>query len=230
MYNKLLKIVKNDFENVPYHNFWMILNKGLKASELGGICSDKALYLNRTLKFHNFDTVLYSAFIDGKGLHKINKVKIGSDSYFVDTGLGWPILTPIPINKEIIIRNYGLSFRTLIENNKLNILRISNNNEKLNYTILLDKNDETLVINELNDSYNKDIKYPFRNSIRFSQVIDEEFYFLKGNKFYYSVKNKLFTRNINKWNDFYDIFNNIFNFNLNMAKEVALKLNMFEEE
>ena len=228
MISEITKLIKENFETVPYHNFWLILGSGLNPSEQGGICTDRNFYFYKTLEKKGFFVKLHSAQINGENIHQLIKIDISGKLFLIDVGLGWAIMKPIPLNSNSKQRSFGLEFKAVIENNQLYLYKVGKDKESLNYTTNISEYNQKQVENEIDNSYDAKISYPFRNSIRFSKVIDNEFYFLKGNILHYSKNDILYKKQINTWIEFENLFINIFKFDLEIAKESANKLGMFK--
>ncbi len=225
---ELLKIIKQNYENIPYHNFWLVLRNGFNPSNQGGICTDKNYFLFEQLQEIGYSVKLHSAKINGQYIHQLLKIEIENQSYLIDTGLGFPILEPIPLFENAHFNAYGYEFKTEIIKNELNLFRLVNNKQVLSYTTDLSDCNQKQVLEEYVNSYNDNIQYPFKNSIRFSKIVNNEFYFLKGNILYYSENNRLKEREIKTSEDFNNLFENTFVFDLKTAQNVAIKLQMFE--
>ena len=228
MISEITKLIKENFETVPYHNFWLILGSGLNPSEQGGICTDRNFYFYKILKKKGFSVKLHSAQINGENIHQLIKIDISGKPFLIDVGLGWVIMKPIPLNSNSKQRSFGLEFKAVIENNQLYLYKVGKDKESLNYTTNISEYNQKQVKNEIDNSYDTKISYPFRNSIRFSKVTKNEFYFLKGNILHYSKNDILYQKQINTWLEFENLFKNIFKFDLEIAKKAANKLEMFK--
>ena len=227
MISEIKEIIKQNYETVPYHNFWLVLETGLNPSNQGGICTDRNFYLFQELKEKGFNVKLQSAQINGENIHQLIKINIKNEPFLIDVGLGWAIMQPIPLNYESEQSAFGLNFKMKIINNQLYLYKVSKEKESLNYITNITEYDQRKIMIEINNSYNKEINYPFRKSIRFSKVVNNEFYFLKGNILFYSKNNMLYSKPINSMTEFENLFQNTFKFDLEIAKNVANKLKMF---
>ena len=119
---KILAILKEDFETVPFHNFRIILKKEMDI-KYGGTCSDKTLYLKQKLDSYGIKSNLHSAKIKGNDIHRLLKTIIEGKPYFLDVGLGWPLIQPISLSENESFSYFGLHFKTEIENNKINVCK-----------------------------------------------------------------------------------------------------------
>jgi arylamine N-acetyltransferase len=223
----ILNILKHDYETVPFHNFRILLNKDMEL-ESGGTCSDRTLYLKQKLQLKGIKSKLHYATIKGKNIHRLLKIEIDKDPYFLDTGLGWPLIYPISLIRNEFFNFYGLTFKTIIENDKLFLFKSREGEYTISYeTTVLDIEEKTIE-NQIKDRFFNTEQYPFTNSIRFSQIVNNEFYFLKGNILGYSEKSEFKYKTITSLEEFIELFDKIFEFDLDIAVEVAKKLKMFQ--
>jgi len=223
----LLKILKHDFETVPFHNFRLILNKEMELC-YGGTCSDRTIYLKQKLDLLGIKSKLHSAQINGKDMHRLLKITIEGAPFLLDVGLGWPLIFPISLNNEEVFNIFGLTFKTTIKNEKLTLLKKNQNGFTISYETTIQDLDENIIENQINNRFINTEQYPFSNSIRFSKLVNNEFYFLKGNQFGYSKNGKFKNKIINNFAEYLDLFENIFAFNINIAVEVAKKLDIYK--
>jgi hypothetical protein len=222
---RIIEIIKEDYETIPFHNFRIILKKDMNI-KLGGTCSDRTLYLRQKLDSSGIKTNLHSAKINGKDIHRL--LKINREPYFLDVGLGWPLMQPISLTQNMNFNFFGLYFKTKIIKNQISVYKLNKGIYNLNYTSQIDDINSEIVEKQINDRFNNIEDYPFKDSIRFSKVVDNEFYFLKGNILGYSNNNKFQYKTINTKEEFISLFENIFKFNIDLAIEVAKKTNMYE--
>jgi arylamine N-acetyltransferase len=227
MIESLKKIIRINYETIPFHNFGLILKSGLNPSINGGICTDKNYYLYNKLREEGFSVKLHSSEINGQSIHQLIKVDIGKQSYLIDVGLGWPILHPIPLFCNSKQDAFGIEFEAKIENNQLFLFMIKENEKTLSYTSNIYEYCQSVVLDEIKNSYSESINYPFNSSIRFSKIVNNEFYFLKGDILYYSKNKVLLKTKIQSVHEFDDLFVNVFKYDLGIAKQVCEKLIMF---
>jgi len=227
MTDVLIEIIKKDFETVPFHNFRLILNRDMNL-ELGGTCSDRTIYMKHKLDKFGIDSSLHSAKINGLDIHRMLKVKIENEPYILDIGLGWPLLHPISLINEMKFNFFGLYFETKIHNGKLSLYKKDNDKYKISYNTILADQNQRVILEQINSRFINTKIYPFNDSIRFSKVVNGEFYFLKGNVLCYSENNIFRRRLISTEADFISLFDDIFDFEVDIAIEVAKKTNMYK--
>jgi len=227
--NKINEILLNDFKTIPFHNFWMILNER-PILELGGTCSDKTIFLKEKLREKGFKTRLHSARINGKSIHRLLKININKRDYLLDVGLGWPIIEPIPLFEETSFKFYGVEFKTKIKNEILTLIRVKKEDCVVNYRTSIKNISEIKINNEIKCRFENIKVYPFNQTIRFSKVVDNKFYFLKGCILKYSSNNnQLIEKKIKNIDDYKYLFTEIFNFDYKLALKVANKLSIFNK-
>lgn len=224
---QILLILKEDFETVPFHNFRIILNKEMEL-KYGGTCSDKTLFLKQKLDLLGIKSNLHSAKINGNEIHRLLKINIKNEPYFLDVGLGWPLMCPISLKEKMNFNFFGLYFKTEIKKNELTLYKQNKGNYTISYKTKTENQDQEKVKKQINDRFINTGLYPFKDSIRFSKIVNNEFYFLKGNVLGYSKKGKFQSKIINSSEEFISLFENVFKFNLDIAIEVAKKIEMYK--
>lgn len=179
---KIENLLLREFENVPFHNLFMLNNKRIVTSDLGGTCSDKVLYFKKVLSENSISSKLHSAFINGAECHRMLTVEIDNKKYFIDCGSGWASPRLFPAFKPIEYSVFGMTFKTKLTADNLLLFHKTNNEFKLMVTIPLVSKPEDEILTDIDNRFNGDIVYPFQNSLRFSKVINNSFYFIKGNR------------------------------------------------
>ena len=180
---KIEELLLKEFKTVPFHNLYMLNNKDVAASDSGGTCSDKVLHFKKILADNGFTSKLHSAFIKGIECHRMLTTEINGEKYFIDVGSGWPSQKLFPADKPVEYSVYGMTFKTeLSDNNLLLYHKIGNNTFTLMETIPLHSMCEEKILSDIAKRFDCKKTYPFNNSLRFSKVIGESFYFIKGDK------------------------------------------------
>jgi asparagine synthase (glutamine-hydrolysing) len=183
--NKLEKIEQlllKEFETVPFHNLFMLNNKNIVASDWGGTCSDKVLHFKEVLSGNSILSKLHSAFINDVECHRMLTVEIDNKQYFIDAGSGWVSPKLFPAFEPIEYSVYGMTFKTELSNNNLLLFHKTNDDFKLMVTIPLKSKTEAEILANIENRFSNGTAYPFQNSLRFSKVIDNSFYFIKGDR------------------------------------------------
>jgi len=225
---EIIKLIKQNYETIPYHNFWLVLGLGFNPTKQGGICTDKNYYFYKQLKEKGFSVSLQSAQINGQNIHQLIRINIEQKLYLIDVGLGWPIMEPIPLFRNSRQKAFGIEFSFELDKKQLCVYKIDEGKKLLNYITNIAEYKQDTVLSEIMNSYDNSIDYPFRKSIRYSRIVDDEFYFLKGDILYYSVNNNIYNNRIVNMENFESLFLNKLGFDLNIVKQVAKKLKMYK--
>jgi asparagine synthase (glutamine-hydrolysing) len=214
--NKLEKIEKlllREFETVPFHNLFMLNGITKLASELGGTCSDKVLHFKKILADNGIISKLHSAFINGIECHRMLSIEFCYQKYFIDVGSGWASTKLFPAFKPIEYSVYGMTFKTEISNNYLLLFHKTNDEFKLMTTIALTAKEEDKILLDIENRFDDKKIYPFHKSLRFSKVIGNKFYFLKGNRLRIFSESGIIEKKLSI-NDIHNFMSNHFNFDL----------------
>jgi asparagine synthase (glutamine-hydrolysing) len=179
---KIENLLLREFKTVPFHNLFMLNNQNIVASDLGGTCSDKVLHFKKVLFENGIASKLQSAFINGVECHRMLSVEIDNQQYFIDAGSGWASTKLFPAFKLTEYSVYGMTFKTELSNDNLLLFHKTNGEFQLMITIPLKTKDETEILADIESRFCSDIVYPFQNSLRFSKVIGNSFYFIKGER------------------------------------------------
>ena len=179
---KIENLILLDFETIPFHNLFMLNNKNILATSLGGTCSDKVLHFKKVLSLNGYESKLHSAIINDKECHRILSIEVNNKLYFVDVGSGWPIIKLIPAFETTEFSVFGMSFKTELYAEKINLYHRAEKDYQLMIVIPLIEKKEEEILKEIESRFDDKSIYPFQNSLRFSKIIDESFYFLKGNR------------------------------------------------
>ena len=224
---ELTKIIKSSYEEIPYHNFWYIIRKGFSIDNFGGICTDKSFNLYKLLLSKGYSVSLHSAKINGESTHQLIFLEFEKQNYLIDVGLGWPIMVPIPLFENSKFKAFGVEYESNIIEGNLHLFRLKDDKQIPIYITSNNKLNHSSVMNEFEFSYDESINYPFKKSIRFSKIVNGEFYFLHGDMLFFSNKGILSSKHISSLDMFEKLFEELFLFDVNIAREVAFKLDMF---
>ena len=218
--NKIKKVenlLLREFETVPFQNLFMLNNKNIVASDLGGTCSDKVLHFKKVLFDNGISSKLHSAFINGIKCHRMLTVEFDYQLYFIDVGSGWASTKLFPAYKTIEYSVYGMTFKTKLSKDNLLLFHKTNLDFKLMTIIPLKSEPEGQILNDIEARFDDKTVYPFQNSLRFSKVIDNEFYFLKGNRLRVFSEIGIVEKTLSL-NEVYYLLSRKFNFNLKGLK------------
>lgn len=179
--NKIESLLLKEYKTIPFHNIFMLNNIENQDLSLGGTCSDKVLHFKQVLANHKIKTKLHSSFINGIECHRMLRIVIDNQIYFIDVGSGWPIQKLIPAFTPIEYSVYGMSFKTEIFDSEIILYHKSRQAHKRMITIPKKVKSEKAILLDIKNRYTNTSIYPFQNSLRFSLVKDNSFYFLKEN-------------------------------------------------
>lgn len=183
-------LILEKFKREPFHNLYFIFHKIPKKLTLGGTCSDKALSFYNKLKSVNIETHLHSAFIKNQEIHRLVSVALNKKIYFADIGNGWPSIRLFPKDHEVEYRSYGMIYRTIIKESSLDVYIARDGKEYHSAEIPFRSKNHEDIMDDIKNRFNANISYPFSGGIRFSQIIQENFLFLRDDTlFIYSNDN-----------------------------------------
>lgn len=212
--NKIETLLLREFETVPFQNLFMLNNKNIVASNFGGTCSDKVLHFKKVLFENGISSRLHSAFINGVECHRMLTVMFDNQRYFIDVGSGWASSKLFPAFETVEYSVFGMTFKTEFLDDNLLIFHRANDKFKLMTTIPLNQKPEDKILFDIENRFNSKIIYPFLHSLRFSKVIDNKFYFLKGNCLRVYSQNSKFEQTLNL-NEIFELITKTFMFELN---------------
>lgn len=210
---KVESLLLREFETVPFHNLFMLNNKKIVASELGGTCSDKVLHFKKVLFDNGISSKLHSAFINGVECHRLLTVELDNQIYFIDVGSGWASPKLFPADKPIEYSVYGMTYKTEFSNDNLLLFHKTKDEFKLMTIIPLTAKEEAEILLDIENRFDNKNNYPFQNSLRFSKVIGNEFYFLKGNRLRIFSESQIVEKTLSQI-EIYNLITRKFNFNL----------------
>ncbi|MCD8438242.1 hypothetical protein LNI95_11255 [Tenacibaculum dicentrarchi] len=179
--NKIEALLLDEFKTVPFHNIFMLNKIDNKNLSLGGTCSDKVLNFKKKLKSNGIETKLHSSFINNIECHRMLSVSIDNQKYFIDIGSGWPSIKLFPEFIPIEYSVYGMSFKTEIFNSKIIIYHKTGKDYKKMIDVPILTKSESSILYDIENRFKDTSIYPFQNSLRFSIIKDDCFYFIKGN-------------------------------------------------
>lgn len=182
--DKIESLLLNEFKTVPFHNLFMLNNIQNKQLSLGGTCSDKVLRFKEILLNNDIISNLHSSFINGKECHRLLSVIINDKKYFIDVGSGWPSVKLFPEHIGIEYSVYGMGFKTEIKDTEIVLYHKPISTKEYNKMLVIPKQtkaEENILIDIKNRFIDTSI-YPFQNSVRFSILSNNKFYFIKGDQ------------------------------------------------
>jgi hypothetical protein len=182
--DSVIGLMELKFRSEPFHTLHVLYDDSIGCQVPGGTCSDKTLSFIDEARTRGFDAKLHTAFIDGKGIHRLARLSIGGRVFFADVGNGWPALQPYPADEPITHTCFGMTFRTEISDKMLSVYRCTKDKEYLQMEIMLASQSEEEILTDIKKRFSSNITYQFANRMRFSAIVDDEFRFLRDNTLY----------------------------------------------
>lgn len=171
-------IILESFCNEPFHTLYFLHKIKPKAFTEGGTCSDKVLSTKQKLLQAGFKVRLHSSFIEDKECHRVLKVWIGDKIYFADIGNGWPSIKLFSADTETKYECFGIEFSTKVFIDHLKIYQTRNNKKRNTVCIPFMSKVEDDIEDDISTRFEVS-SYPFVGKFRFSQVIENEFLFIR---------------------------------------------------
>ena len=175
-------LVLEKFRTEPFHNLHLLHGVQLTSPSQGGTCSDKTLSFVSAAREAGFDAALHSGYIGGREIHRLARLRIDSRIFFADVGNGWPALRLYPADREVRFRCFGMGFRTEITDTRVVVLHERCGDESMQCEIDIAGKPESEIRTDIARRFDAGTVYPFSSSLRFSQVIDDRFLFLRGER------------------------------------------------
>jgi len=218
---KVEKIIFDSFLNEPFHNLYHIYDIKPKTYRHGGTCSEKTLSVYNNLKSEDISVKIWSAMVDGNETHRVLKIFIESGIYFADVGNAWPSIKMFPEKENFEYESYGITFKSVLDVETLDIYNCRDGREILSVSIILDSKSEEEIFKDIENRFSSDIDYPFKNHLRFAKIIGDKFYFLRDETVHvYSEKDSYkIDVCISDEKDLERVLMKYFNFDLNRIKE-----------
>jgi len=170
------------FRDVPFHSLYFYYNKRPSSLNYGGSCSDKVLHAFDVFKQNGFDVHLHTSYINDVECHKLLRLVIDDLDYFADVGNAWPAVKLFPANREISYVSNGILFYSKIRDGRVNVFQQRNGEPVDSISIPVQAKDEDAIANDINCRFDK--SYPFNWNIRFAQIVDNNFLFLRNTDLY----------------------------------------------
>jgi len=191
------RVILESFVQQPFHTLYFKHGIIPHTDRYGGTCSDKVLSSYQKLRLMGVQVRLHSSLINGKETHRVLKIQLGESIYFADVGNGWPSIRLFPASYDYTYSCFGITFESMVFDEKIEIYHDGNVSRKLAVTIPLESKCEKEILCDISKRFNPDIDYPFREKVRFAQVVKDKFYFLRSDQLYFYQKNGRYVEDIN---------------------------------
>ncbi|QZE15409.1 arylamine N-acetyltransferase [Halosquirtibacter laminarini] len=182
-------IIWDEFASVPFHNLYFLLNKRPVDPSYGGTCSDKVIHLYHRLNDLGVQVSLHASFINGEEGHRLLKVKCQGHSYFADIGSGWPSWHLLPLDTPYEYTSFGISYKTEVGSNSLNVHFIRPEKRSWQISIPYKSKSQEEIWYDIETRFEKDNNDVFLHSVRFSQIVEDRFLFLRGDELWIYTDN-----------------------------------------
>jgi len=87
-----------------------------------------------------------------------------------------------PLDQEASYTFFGMRFRSVIKDRSLRIFNRRNGVERHQMDVPFDGKPEAEILADIEERFDRGIDYPFSRGLRFSQVVDERFLFLRDDR------------------------------------------------
>jgi asparagine synthase (glutamine-hydrolysing) len=175
-------LLLNEYKTVPFHNLFMLNGLVPKPSIQGGTCSDKVLHFKAVLARHGIHARLHQGSINGVECHRLLSVEVCGQKYWIEVGNGWPCLQLLPVFKPVEYTVYGMTFKTVLEQEHLILQHRTQGDFSSMITIPHQEKPESVIEQAIKDRFMEPLIYPFRSQRRFSMIKGDSFYFIKGER------------------------------------------------
>jgi arylamine N-acetyltransferase len=206
-------IILEAFMTEPFHTLAFLYDVSPQEENFGGTCSDKVLSVMKKLKREGFKVYIHSSFIGNIECHRLLRLIIGEQEYFADVGNGWPSIKLFPASKNMEYSCYGIYFESIVYNEYVEIYQTRVGIKKHTLTIPLKSKPETAIMKDISNRFNN--LYPFTGKLRFAQIINDRFLFLRDSELHIYSESGKQTKIVNCIDNLNQILNVEFGFNLN---------------
>jgi hypothetical protein len=176
------QLLFSTFRDVPFHSLYFYYNKRPTTFRCGGSCSDKVLHAFDLFNQNGFDVHLHSSYIREVECHKMLRLVIDDLVYFADVGNAWPAVKLFPADREISYSSYGILFYTKLSEGRVNVFQQRDGESEESVSIPIQSKAEDIIAKDIECRFEK--SYPFDWDIRFAQIIDDKFLFLRETDLY----------------------------------------------
>lgn len=176
------KVLYECFEKEPFQNFYQLNNVKPTTFEFGGTCSDKSLSFYYKLKKMGYDVHLHSSWINEQEIHRVVRINLNNLSFLADVGNGWPSIHLYPLHEEVSFKAFGMDFQSRLLNDKIQVFRTNMGKRSLLFESYFKCKSEEEIMDDIRNRFSRGIQYPFNGKIRFSQIVNGRFLFLKDDR------------------------------------------------
>ena len=190
-------IILRKFETEPFHNLYFINQYEPSTTIFGGTCTDKVLSVYKELTTLGYECYLHTSLIKDVPSHFVLWIIIEDQVFLADVGNGWPNTRLFTLEGNTSYSSYGIRFDSVLRGEYLDIIQTRSGISRCSTSIPINKQDEEKARARIANRFNE--TYPFSNGLRFAQVVNDQFLFLRdltlyiynpGNNFPQKIKLK----------------------------------------
>ena len=189
--NSIEQTIYKIFEDEPFHNLYQRYGLAFPKYRMddGGSCSVKSLSAQRrllNLTHCNIATELHDSIVHFNNhsyRHLVLKITHHGCIYFADIGNGWPAIKLFPTSHNIKFHCAGIGFYSKLYRKIIKIYQARDGKSFHYLTIPLTTKSEFHSKRQINEHFNhfNENRAP-NKELRFAQIIDNQFLFLRGNQ------------------------------------------------
>ena len=190
-YKRVLELLGLHFREEPFHTFYHEISP-LNISKLhGGTCTDLVNRFVQRLKEDGCceQVDIHCAYIHQQPCHRIVKIQIKDQIFFVDPGNAWPCLGLYPLLKATEFQAYGHTFQTVIDENVMKVYRTYEQRYHM-MDIPLAAQSSEWVLEQIGKRFEKPEIYPFYQRLRLACIVGEVFLFIRDDILYFYGKSR----------------------------------------
>ena len=184
-YKKVLKCLEQHFREEPFHTFYHEISSLDISKSRGGTCTDLVKSFVQRLKREGCceRVDIHCAYIDKRPCHRIVKIQIHDQVFFVDPGNAWPSLGLYPLLGSTEFYAYGHTFQTVIDENTMKVYRIYDKTYHM-MDIPLGVQSPEWITEQIENRFERIECYPFYKRLRLACIVDDEFLFIRDDRLY----------------------------------------------
>ncbi len=186
----LLTIIEKEIgtflRKVPFHNLFYLYDISIPPSSHGGTCTDRTKYFKQLIDKKYKDSGLVTSFhrasIGGEETHTILKIIINDKVYFIDVGMGFPLIKLIPSDVDFSYTAMGIQFHSSVNGDEIVVK--SNIQNKEMEELMRFKIDSAYsqveILEKMERRFEQKALIPFlQKGLRYMFIHEDAFYMIK---------------------------------------------------
>jgi len=170
-------IILEKFESEPFHNLYFINECKPSTYSFGGTCTDKVLSMYEELRLRDYECYMHVSLVKDRPLHFVVRIVLEDGVYFADVGNGWPTRHLFSADGNTSYSSYGIEFESILREQFLDIYNTRKGIRRLSTSIPLIAQDDAEAQTKIKHRF--EMEYPFSDGLRFAQVVEGRFLFLR---------------------------------------------------